>query len=331
MKVSALIPTYNRKEYVIRAIESMLAQTAPVDEVIVVDDGSTDGTAEALSSRYGSRVRVVRQQNMGVSAARRRAIDEAQGEWIAFLDSDDEWVPERNATLLKAAFQVPETVAWIFGDSEYVSDTEQKDTIYAEQGLVLDRELRIFENPLTELLWDWARPRPCVLESSLIRKSALQELRCFSEGFRHTEDFLASVQVASRFPFAAIPSVVTRIYRTSDLTGTSIEKTLFFTDDHYRGVILSYEIAARAAGTATFHVFHAEAVRSFCEARARQGRPFRRLALEQFAFGISARSVFAFGIAMLGPGIYRAGLAAKRKMRTIAQPSKMVAGELTRG
>jgi glycosyltransferase involved in cell wall biosynthesis len=320
LKVSALIPTYNRKEYVIRAIESVLAQTAPVDEIVIVDDGSTDGTAEAIHNRYGSRVRVVRQQNMGVSVARTRAISEARGEWIAFLDSDDAWVPERNAALLKAASLMPETVAWIFGDSAYVSDMEQKGTIFAEQGLAIDRELRIFENPLSELLWDWARPRPCVLESSFIRKSALQELKCFSEGLRHTEDFLASVQVASRFSFAAIPLVVTKIYRTSDLTGTSIEKTLFFTDDHYRGVILSYEIAARATGAAAFRVFHAEAVRSFCEARAREGRPFRRLALEQFTFGISMRSVIALGIAMLGPGIYRAGLAAKRKMRIMGQP-----------
>jgi glycosyltransferase involved in cell wall biosynthesis len=74
MKVSAVIPTFNRLAYIRRAIDSLLAQTVSVDEVIIIDDGSTDGTAEAVEARYGARVRVVRQQNAGVSGARRRGI-----------------------------------------------------------------------------------------------------------------------------------------------------------------------------------------------------------------------------------------------------------------
>src|SRR3954470_765888 len=108
MNVSAIIPTFNRRQYIQRAIDSVLAQTLPVDEIIVIDDGSTDGTAEAVEAWYGSRIRVIRQENSGVSGARRRGIQEARGEWIAFLDSDDEWIPERTAQLLHAAERVPE-------------------------------------------------------------------------------------------------------------------------------------------------------------------------------------------------------------------------------
>ena len=322
MNVSALIPTYNRRDHVLRAIDSVLQQTVPVDEIIVVDDGSTDGTAEAIRSRYGSRVAVISQENMGVSAARRRAIEEARGEWVAFLDSDDEWLPERNAALSEAASLVPKTVAWIFGDSEYVSDKGQEDTIFREQGLVIDHGPHIFEKPLSDLLWDWARPRPCVLESSFIRRSALQELRCFAEGLRHTEDFLASLQVASRYAFAGIPSVVTKIYRTADLKESSIDLKFFSSDDHYRGVIDAYAIAARAAGTVPWGAHHAEAVRAFCEARARKGLPIRRLAFDQFTFGISVRSVISFSAAMLGPLFYLSGLSVRRKLGAVWRPTK---------
>src|SRR5512135_2377456 len=103
MTVSAVIPTFNRLGYIRRAIDSVLAQTVPVDEVLVVDDGSTDGTAEALAAEYGAGVRIVKQANTGVSGARRRGVREARGEWIAFLDSDDEWTPNRNKELLDAA------------------------------------------------------------------------------------------------------------------------------------------------------------------------------------------------------------------------------------
>ena len=79
MKVSAVIPAFNRRHYIRRAIDSVLAQTVAVDEIIVVDDGSTDGTAEIVEANYGSRVRIARQQNAGVSGARRRGVQEAAG------------------------------------------------------------------------------------------------------------------------------------------------------------------------------------------------------------------------------------------------------------
>jgi GT2 family glycosyltransferase len=92
--VSVVIPTYNRCDLVVRALASVAGQSRPVDQVIVVDDGSTDGTAEKIEAEFQG-IEVHTQENRGVSSARNRGIRAARGEWIAFLDSDDEWHPAK--------------------------------------------------------------------------------------------------------------------------------------------------------------------------------------------------------------------------------------------
>ena len=94
--ISVIIPTYNRKKLLQRAIDSVLAQIYQPVELIVVDDGSTDGTFEYVVTHYPA-VRLLRQENLGVSSARNLAIKQANGPWLAFLDSDDAWHPEKIA------------------------------------------------------------------------------------------------------------------------------------------------------------------------------------------------------------------------------------------
>ena len=93
--VSVIIPTYNRWPLVTETIDSALGQDYPNVEVIVVDDGSTDETETELTKRYGSRVRYLKQENQGPGAARNTGIEIAAGEYIAFLDSDDLWLPNK--------------------------------------------------------------------------------------------------------------------------------------------------------------------------------------------------------------------------------------------
>ncbi len=93
--VSLIMPAYNSERYISRAIDSVLAQTLPVDEIIVVDDGSQDNTLEVLSG-YGDKIKVIKQANGGASVARNTGIAAASSQWIAFLDSDDEWLPDKN-------------------------------------------------------------------------------------------------------------------------------------------------------------------------------------------------------------------------------------------
>ena len=92
--VSVVIPAYNAAKHIARTIESVLAQTRPADEIIVVDDGSSDGTAEIVKA-FRDKVRYLHQKNAGASVARNTGIEAATHEWIAFLDGDDEWLPEK--------------------------------------------------------------------------------------------------------------------------------------------------------------------------------------------------------------------------------------------
>lgn len=103
--VSVIIPAYNRAEYVGASIESVLNQSWPEREVIVVDDGSTDETADVVA-RYPS-VRYIHQSQCGIGAARNRGVRSARGEFLAFLDSDDLWTGEKLAIQMRAADENP--------------------------------------------------------------------------------------------------------------------------------------------------------------------------------------------------------------------------------
>jgi glycosyltransferase involved in cell wall biosynthesis len=106
--VTAAITTYNRASYLPGALESVFAQTRAPDEVLVVDDGSTDDTPDVLAG-YGGSVRVVRQENAGRSGARNTALREARGRFLSFLDSDDRWTPtklERQVPVLETEVDV---------------------------------------------------------------------------------------------------------------------------------------------------------------------------------------------------------------------------------
>jgi len=107
LPVSVVIPTYNRGECLARALNSVLRQTHAASEIIVVDDGSSDATPQLVADHY-PQVSYVRQANCGVSRARNRGIEAAWGTWIAFLDSDDEWLPTKLEHQLAELHSAPE-------------------------------------------------------------------------------------------------------------------------------------------------------------------------------------------------------------------------------
>lgn len=128
-RVSAIIPTYNYGQFVCDAVDSVLAQTYPDVECVVVDDGSTDDTVERLA-RYGDRIRIISQENRGLSGARNRGIAEATGDYLAFLDADDRWSPNKTADQLlymraerfDASVCVHPTLDWWHGQPLAFSD-----------------------------------------------------------------------------------------------------------------------------------------------------------------------------------------------------------------
>jgi len=112
--ISVVIPAYNAEQYISRAIESVLKQSRGADEIIVVDDGSTDKTGEIVRG-YGEKVKYIRQENAGAGAARNRGIEESSCEWISFLDSDDEWLVD-NLKLQIEVLQKNAELSWVFGN-----------------------------------------------------------------------------------------------------------------------------------------------------------------------------------------------------------------------
>src|SRR5688572_7246314 len=117
--VSVIIPAYNYGRYLESSVKSALAQTYPISEIIVVDDGSTDET-ESVVSGFGDQVRYIRLDHTGVSAARNRGVAESTGELLAFLDADDIWLPEKIAKQV-ARFSDPEIGLVYCGMQEFDS------------------------------------------------------------------------------------------------------------------------------------------------------------------------------------------------------------------
>lgn len=146
MTVSVVIPAYNAEHTVARAVASVLAQTRPADEIIVVDDGSSDRTAEVVQS-FGDQVRLICRQNGGASEARNTGVLQASSQWIAFLDADDEWLQtclQKHAALISRN----PTLSWTAGNFWlcYCREDRRVEKISVERGIRLLSEKEYFDD-----------------------------------------------------------------------------------------------------------------------------------------------------------------------------------------
>jgi glycosyltransferase involved in cell wall biosynthesis len=196
--VSVVVPTFNRAWSLPDALDSILAQDGPAFETIAVDDGSTDETP-ALLAAYGDRIRTIRQENRGVSAARNRGIDLARGELLAFLDSDDRWLPGKLAAQVAFFAEHPEAL---------ICQTEE---IWIRRGVRVNPRRRhrkrsgmIFE-PSLEL---------CLVSPSavMVRRALFDRVGRFDESLPACEDYDLWLRVARKYPvhLVEIPLVVKR-------------------------------------------------------------------------------------------------------------------------
>jgi glycosyltransferase involved in cell wall biosynthesis len=189
--VSVIIPTYNRKEKAALAVESVLAQGYSPVECIVVDDGSEDGSFEHLANKFNGRIRLFRQENTGVSAARNKGIKEAKGGFIAFLDSDDLWRKNKLSVQMEYLERHPEikicqtTETW-FRKGRRVNPP----AVYRKIGG------DIFEPSL----------KRCMVTPSsvLLKKELLDEVGLFNEGMPVCEDYDLWLRVCVRYPVGLI-------------------------------------------------------------------------------------------------------------------------------
>ncbi|MGB9605347.1 MAG: glycosyltransferase family 2 protein [Bryobacteraceae bacterium] len=194
MRISVIIPTYNCAPFLGQAIESVLGQTRPVDEILVVDDGSTDET-EAVVRSFAPKLRYIQQSNQGVSQARNTAIQEATGDLIAFLDADDWWLPDKIRRQEEAMRGRPDAVLCYTGVLDYLPDGS----------------VRSKPAPDPQRLWPQLRLRQCLGPPSswVVRKESLVEAGGFRRQMRACEDWELLVRLARRRRLVAVPEPLT--------------------------------------------------------------------------------------------------------------------------
>ncbi|MCM3904150.1 MAG: glycosyltransferase, partial [Pyrinomonadaceae bacterium] len=152
--LSVVIPTWNRARLVCEAVASALDQRPGQVEVIVVDDGSTDNTAGMLARRFGARICVLHQpQRSGIGAARNTGARAANGELVAFLDSDDLWLPGKLDAELRVFERLPDTEAIVSDSLTFFEGQPEQRTRFANNGLLAATGARV--KSLNDCPWLW--------------------------------------------------------------------------------------------------------------------------------------------------------------------------------
>ncbi len=214
-KVSVVIPTYNRVQMVGEAVQSALDQSYPHVEVIVVDDGSTDGTEALLRREFGDRIRYLRQENSGRSRARNRGIEAATGDAFIFLDSDD-WLLPNAAEAGVAFLEAHPQVEVAYGDGYYTDAQGNRLSKLSDERPVVPRDGLLAVMVLHNL--------PIAPHAAIVRRRALDRLGgppWFDESLRGAEDADFWLRLAAAgAPFAEHPTPVC-LYRLHDENASS--------------------------------------------------------------------------------------------------------------
>ena len=211
--ISVIIPTYNRARQVQTALKSVLAQTYPEFEAIVVDDGSTDGTGEVLQQFIsqqdgsGKPIRYFFQPNQGQSTARNKGLAEAHGEWVAFLDSDDLWLPEKLEWQMRALQQFNGKCGVCVTDARLVDNLGMDTTAFRETGKRYEETLGIAPEAVASLV---KSREPFWASTLLVRTDVVKQVGWFDPLIRYAEDhdLLFRLSLATSFCYVNKPLCV---------------------------------------------------------------------------------------------------------------------------
>ena len=196
--ISVIIPTFNRAYCLPRAIDSVLGQSHPVEKICVIDDGSTDDTHQLLQSNY-PQIHYIRQENKGVSAARNEGVRKSKSQWIAFLDSDDEWLPHKIEKQLFELTQQP-MYKLIHCDEVWIRNGVRVNPMNKHK----KSGGNIFESCLPL----------CVISpsASIIQRELLLEVGLFDESLPACEDYDLWLRICSRYPVLYVNEKLLRKY-----------------------------------------------------------------------------------------------------------------------
>ena len=210
-----VIPAYDAEAYLAETLEGILRQTRPVADCVVVDDGSTDGTAR-IAEEAAKPVRVVRQSNTGVAAARNRGVSELSTPWVAFCDADDVWYAEKIERQMASLAGAPEAVAALAGAERIGPDGEKLD------GGAPELDLR--EVTLCELIHHRPEHVPLAIPSTLLAsRRVISSVGPWAESLSDAADWEYLIRVRTRGPLAGPvePLVGYRVH--GDAMSTDVE------------------------------------------------------------------------------------------------------------
>lgn len=196
--ISVILPTYNRKHTLLRSIDSILKQTYKPLEIIIIDDGSSDGSSELIESDYPS-IRLIKQSNLGVSSARNKGIKYSKGQWIALLDSDDEWLPDK---LEKQVQSLKEYSDYLFC---HTNEIWIRRGVRVNQG----KKHQKYGGYIFDKCLDICRVSP---SSSLFHKSILEDVGLFDESLRVCEDYDLWLRITAKYPILFLDEFLIKKY-----------------------------------------------------------------------------------------------------------------------
>jgi glycosyltransferase involved in cell wall biosynthesis len=234
--ISVVIPTFNRAALVVKAIESVFAQTYKDYEVIVVDDGSVDNTREILKP-YRERLQYIYQENRGAAAAQNTGIRMARGKWISILGSDDLWLPAKLERQIEAVTNLGNEFGACFTDCIFFGNSNLVKSVFEEAGLRSNLKFAPLENQIRHILGEHFLIWP---QSLLVLRSLLQELNGFDEAMSHEEDIdlIFRLGLITHYCFVSSPLVkIDRSPSRSRLTGdysTRIEEIYGYNEYRFR-------------------------------------------------------------------------------------------------
>lgn len=191
MMISVVIPLYNKEKQIAYTLQSVFNQTFQDFEIVIIDDGSTDGSVAEVEKFSDSRIRLIHQQNAGVSAARNRGIGEAKGELIAFLDADDEWKPEYLASQYYLYQKYPDCS--VYACNYEFRDLDGKVTPTIIRKLPFSGDVGILTNYFE--VASCSNPPICSI-SIMVKKQAIQDIGGFPVGIKSGEDLLTWARLA---------------------------------------------------------------------------------------------------------------------------------------
>lgn len=196
--VSVVIPVYNHETFIAEAIESVLQQSYPNLQIIVVDDGSTDGTKDVLE-KFKGKIELISQANAGLPAARNAGIRRATGEFIAFLDSDDVFLPEKIEKQLRVFEENPE-VGMVHTGASVVRPNETGWEVWYDYW---PPTYATREEQIDELLkWNYM-----VVSTVMVRRELFSQVGLFNESLRYAEDYEMWLRLLTCCSIGVVPDI----------------------------------------------------------------------------------------------------------------------------